>query len=276
MQGYDKDYTDGATTLDNLKFKGNDDIENHLDIEDLIIFTVEVLKYNRFKNWQIRNLLLTDSMICSLDGTVFKRSIRLASVVGITKHDDTGHRNEFIVHVADQYDYLYICKRREQLITLIKKSYFKLKNKNLPIYGVKKKDLSKYLTTKLDAQKGVNKIPPAKFRLENEDTLQPQKTDEVPSPRQRGEDIDSEDELLIPKREAKARTSTIYAAAGDTETTLEGFELVKVIGRGSFGKVFLVKHTDTGDVYAMKALRKDQLLEKQLVEATILEKNILT
>ena len=36
----------------------------------------------------------------------------------------------------------------------------------------------------------------------------------------------------------------------------DDFKIIKVIGRGSFGKVFMVKKRDTGLVYAMKVLKK--------------------
>ena len=49
----------------------------------------------------------------------------------------------------------------------------------------------------------------------------------------------------------------------------------KVIGRGSFGKVFLVEKKDTKEVYAMKSLRKDVILDYDQVESTKLEKEIL-
>lgn len=35
-------------------------------------------------------------------------------------------------------------------------------------------------------------------------------------------------------------STTLYARAGDKKVTLQDFEIKKVIGRGSFGKVFLV------------------------------------
>ena len=50
---------------------------------------------------------------------------------------------------------------------------------------------------------------------------------------------------------------------------LEDFEIKKVLGRGSFGKVYLVQNIKTKEVFAMKALRKDLLLERHLVNATI-------
>jgi serine/threonine protein kinase len=42
---------------------------------------------------------------------------------------------------------------------------------------------------------------------------------------------------------------------------LSDFIIKKVIGRGSFGKVFLVEKKGTKDVYAMKTLRKDVIID---------------
>ena len=42
---------------------------------------------------------------------------------------------------------------------------------------------------------------------------------------------------------------------------MQDFIIKSVIGKGSFGKVFLVKKKDTKKVYAMKSLRKDVILE---------------
>jgi serine/threonine protein kinase len=46
------------------------------------------------------------------------------------------------------------------------------------------------------------------------------------------------------------------------------FLILKVIGRGSFGKVYLVRKKDTGVPYAMKILKKDQLIKKNLLIKT--------
>jgi serum/glucocorticoid-regulated kinase 2 len=45
------------------------------------------------------------------------------------------------------------------------------------------------------------------------------------------------------------------------EAKLSDFKIIKVIGRGSFGKVFLVQKKDSGNTYAMKSLNKATLLE---------------
>ena len=41
----------------------------------------------------------------------------------------------------------------------------------------------------------------------------------------------------------------------------EDFEKIKVIGRGAFAKVYLVKKRGTKNYYAMKILKKKQLKE---------------
>ena len=45
---------------------------------------------------------------------------------------------------------------------------------------------------------------------------------------------------------------------------LTDFELVKVIGRGSFGKVYLVRRNGTENYYAMKKLKKEVVAKRNL------------
>ena len=71
------------------------------------------------------------------------------------------------------------------------------------------------------------------------------------------------------------RSKSVYRKQGVVLAKLHDFEIKKVLGRGSFGKVYLVQNTTTQEVFAMKALRKDLLIEKDLVESTRLEKTIL-
>jgi len=43
--------------------------------------------------------------------------------------------------------------------------------------------------------------------------------------------------------------------------SLDDFEILSVLGKGTFGKVYLTKSKDTGELYAIKAIRKDILIE---------------
>jgi len=44
----------------------------------------------------------------------------------------------------------------------------------------------------------------------------------------------------------------------------DDFKIIKVIGRGTFGKVFMVKKKDNSEIYAMKVLKKSQIHARNL------------
>ena len=43
------------------------------------------------------------------------------------------------------------------------------------------------------------------------------------------------------------------------EESLDHYIIEKVIGKGGFSKVLLVRHRVTGQLYAMKVMRKDKI-----------------
>ncbi|KAI1795132.1 serine/threonine protein kinase [Ganoderma leucocontextum] len=57
--------------------------------------------------------------------------------------------------------------------------------------------------------------------------------------------------------------------------TPRDFEFLKLIGRGTFGRVFQVRKRDTKRIYAMKVLSKREIIEKKEVAHTIGERKIL-
>ncbi|CAO3692518.1 unnamed protein product [Rhizopus stolonifer] len=60
-----------------------------------------------------------------------------------------------------------------------------------------------------------------------------------------------------------------------TPITFDAFELLRVIGRGSFGKVYVVRKKDTNRIYAMKVLRKSRIISRSEVTHTMAEKTVL-
>merc|ERR1712032_360278 len=59
------------------------------------------------------------------------------------------------------------------------------------------------------------------------------------------------------------------------KVTVQDFELLKVIGKGSFGKVFLVRMTANKKVYAMKVLFKEMVKRRKQIEHTRAERRIM-
>eukprot|EP00826_Nyctotherus_ovalis_P059807 TRINITY_DN8350_c0_g1_i3.p1 TRINITY_DN8350_c0_g1~~TRINITY_DN8350_c0_g1_i3.p1 ORF type:complete len:483 (-),score=146.72 TRINITY_DN8350_c0_g1_i3:880-2328(-) len=59
------------------------------------------------------------------------------------------------------------------------------------------------------------------------------------------------------------------------EATIEDFELLNLIGKGAFGRVYLVKHKKTEKLYAMKALDKKRVMTQNILRYTRTERDVL-
>ncbi|XP_057482092.1 probable serine/threonine protein kinase IRE isoform X1 [Actinidia eriantha] len=69
------------------------------------------------------------------------------------------------------------------------------------------------------------------------------------------------------------RTSPINPSKD--RTSIEDFEIIKPISRGAFGRVFLARKRATGDLFAIKVLKKADMIRKNAVESILAERNIL-
>jgi len=65
------------------------------------------------------------------------------------------------------------------------------------------------------------------------------------------------------------------SARASPSPVLDDFSLIKVLGKGSYGKVMLVKGTQDNKVYAMKMLRKENVIKRNQQEHTKTERAVL-
>lgn len=56
----------------------------------------------------------------------------------------------------------------------------------------------------------------------------------------------------------------------------KSFRILSVLGRGSFGEVFQVTQKTTGQIYAMKVLRKNKIIGRNLMRYALTERNLLS
>ncbi|KAI6243206.1 Serine/threonine-protein kinase N2 [Aphelenchoides fujianensis] len=70
------------------------------------------------------------------------------------------------------------------------------------------------------------------------------------------------------------RQQSLQTHGGRKACSLENFRLISVLGRGHFGKVVLSQHRQTEKYYALKILKKGDILAREEVESLMVEKRI--
>ncbi len=207
---------------------------------------------------QERNIVITNKAIYNLKNKKLKRRIDIVGVRGLTVSKVT---DEFVMHGNDvEYDYDYISQRRKKIIEYIASNFQELTKKEIPLCEIDEKSLKNYVTLKKEKKKTpdfsrmpTNIIPVNVYLYGNAAGPSDQKV-----------------------KSKVTRSSTLYTKRADIkEVKLEDFHVLKVLGRGSFGKVCLVEYAPTKEIYAMKSLKKDVLIDQDQIENTLLEKKIL-
>lgn len=87
---------------------------------------------------------------------------------------------------------------------------------------------------------------------------------------------DEEEEASKPGEIPLITPVTTVPAVESTQgsLTIDHFEFISVLGRGHFGKVILSKHKATGNYYAIKALKKGDIVARDELESLMAEKRI--
>jgi serum/glucocorticoid-regulated kinase 2 len=211
---------------------------------------------------QERSIILTDKALYNMKKKSLRRKIAYTDIRGITYSKLT---YEFVIHGNDdEYDYQYIHQDRNLIICFIAIFYQALAFKPIQICEVEEKTLKNYVTQKKEKKKdySFSKMDP-KFLIDTADFI-----------KQNLNEISANSEKDI-KEEKKLRNTLFSRHKTVKSVELNDFQIIKVLGRGTFGKVCLVQYKPTKEYFAMKSLKKDVLLDMDQVQSTILEKKIL-
>ena len=252
---------DSYKVSDNLNWANDKEILPILNGEKLY-FSGMITKINHYGMSQERSIILTDKALYNMKKKSLRRKITYTDIRGITYSKLT---YEFVIHGNDdEYDYQYIHQDRNLIICFIAIFYQALAFKPIQLCEVEEKTLKNYVTQKKEKKKdySFSKMDP-KFLIDTADFIN-----------QNLKEISENSEKDI-KEEKKLRNTLFSRHKTVKSVELNDFQIIKVLGRGTFGKVCLVQYKPTKEYYAMKSLKKDVLLDMDQVQSTILEKKIL-
>ena len=243
---------------------------------ETLYYSDSISKINHYGMSQERSIILTDKALYNMRKRTFRRKIPYNLIRGITYSKLTF---EFVVHGNDdEYDYQYVSADRNMIISLIAIFYQNVAFQPIKICEVQEKSLKNYVTGKKEKKKDNSfSRMDSKFLIDTADFIN-KNLSEISDGKAKigGETTSSISSSSTKGTIDKKRTNTIFSKHKTIKTvSLEDFKILKILGRGSFGKVSLVQYKSTGELYAMKSLKKDVLLDQDQVERTILEKKIL-
>ena len=250
----------GIKEYDLLSWAEDKDIQKVINGEKLY-YSDFISKISRFGLNNERIILLTDKNLYNMKNKSLNRKISYPEIIGVTISKTS---NEFIIHLnIEEQDFYYTSKNKNLLIAQICKLYQNSTNKPLKLCEIEK-NMKQYVTSKKDKKKNTSTTKmDTKFLIDTKEFLD--KTKSI-----------NEKDLEADISEKKRKVGTIFSTHQTIKDVgVDDFKLIRVIGRGSYGKVCLVQFKKTNDLYAMKSLKKNVLLDEDQVESTLLEKKIL-
>ncbi|KAL4484301.1 hypothetical protein ABPG72_006412 [Tetrahymena utriculariae] len=270
-----------SQTEDYLNLLEVSSIKKHLQkSKEELLFSCPIGKYNRKDVRQDRFIMITDKAFYNLKKTSIKRRIDLNFIKGITT---SVCGTEFVLHVPSEYDYRYSSTLyREKIIQLLRRycgclAYFE---KDEP-------QLKMYTTTRKDKKNNISRMPSDYIKAHETITNMVQMREKILGHNYTKEELKQNTQPLFFNMNESCIDFNIHANSSNqvnyqdplnarkSVITLDDFDIIKVLGRGTFGKVMMVQKKDTGVYYALKSIRKLKIQDEKQAEHLRMERYIL-
>lgn len=229
-----------------------------------------IVKINPRDKPQERVILITNKAIYNVMPNDFSRCKRRIPLEAITTITVSKVSDEFVLHVPTEYDYRIMSLRKAEIVECIRRNYPACSGfqRHLSVVYSPQVALKDCCTTKRSAKK-------TRKDLHRTIRISTNSSAAAGSSEEESKRSHHSFETLGTTKESEKNHVTGWGRE-KTDVGPNDFMLLKVVGRGSFGKVMLVnKKNDGENVYAMKILRKEAIIKRNQVEHTKDERKIL-
>mmetsp|Transcript_16291 Transcript_16291/g.35331 ORF Transcript_16291/g.35331 Transcript_16291/m.35331 type:complete len:551 (-) Transcript_16291:191-1843(-) len=237
---------------------------------DKVLFSLKVIKVNRKGKSQSRALLVTNRHVLNLMPDNYSKCNRCINIERLHHISTCSESKEFVLHVSGEYDYRFKTNNYDEAVAALASAYQNAVGEKLEVSDVSVDDLAKQVMTKTSL-----KMTGATWQPTPSQKLATTASAKIEDDANDSEEEDLELESGGPGMGDQAVVGGAFAA-GKSRFAAEDFECLKVLGKGAFGKVMLVKAKEgSGEIYAMKVLSKQLLLERNEVVHTKTERKAL-
>lgn len=254
---------------DELEITKKSAFKNIISKNEKILFSATLTKVNKLDKRQDRNIVITTQYIYNLrsegmltsvtslfnSNYMVKRKIDMKLIQAIV-YAKLG--NEFVLNIPTEFDYRFASERKDEIVKYILYALSSNGIREVKFYFTNELELHDFTTHNSQKKKGIVHPP-------------------------RGEilsmTIDKFEEYYKQKLEDQKQIDQVTTMFISSETgnklTINNFNLLKTLGKGGFGKVYLVQKKGTKELFALKTIKKLFIIEKKQFEQVKREKEIL-
>lgn len=252
---------DKLEVKDKLNFICDKNFQQVLKKDESLLWSADILKINKVGKRQTRDFLITNERIINvgkrgnfltnLFSKLIKRSFDIAKIKAVTY---SAISNNFVFHVPEEYDYYLCTPDKDEILRYILHIQKEKGLEPLKFYMVEDIDLMKFSRT--DKEK-VEKWP---------------KQDAV---------VMGYDKFMVHVNEKKIelenniKNTEVILSRDGQKVNENSFEILRTLGKGYFGRVFLVEKKDDKKLYAIKVISKLDIIKRNFFENLKNEKLIL-
>ena len=229
-----------------------------------VLFSMSMVKINRKGKGQNRVLLITSRHLLNLMPDNYAKCNRCVQIAQLHHVTTSTTTEEFVVHFTDEYDYRFKSPYAPKAVQVLQEAYLNMTGGALSVVTMSDVDgLAAQVMTKASVKRVGSSWGPAMFSTK-EPAKQPS-TSALPLPSSKDDDDanDSDEDGLGELPSARGLGGAVAGGAGAIDVsdgtstpspmtaggafggkskyTIDDFTVMKVLGKGAFGKVMLAK-----------------------------------